>query len=93
MWAQRVHRGHASAGTDARIDGIVAVRVKHVIDRGRGRCTVHKGASLDAKERRGRVKKNNSPRCTVITHKYQWCYQEALHKRELSVNCLENNCF
>ena len=31
-----MHRGRASAGTDARINGTVVVRVKHVIDRGRG---------------------------------------------------------
>ena len=36
MWAQRVHKGCALVGTDARISGTVKVRVRHVIDRGRG---------------------------------------------------------
>jgi hypothetical protein len=45
MQAQEGHRGCATAGTDARIDGIVRVRVKHVIDRGkRRRGTVHKAS-------------------------------------------------
>ena len=34
MWVQRVHRGRVSTGADARINGTVAVKVKHVIDRG-----------------------------------------------------------
>ena len=37
---QEVHRGRVSTGTDARIAGAVAVRVEHVIDRGRRRYTV-----------------------------------------------------
>ena len=46
MWVQKVHRGHASAGTDAHVNGTVAVKVKHVIDRGRRRCTVCKAVQL-----------------------------------------------
>ena len=33
---QRVHKGCASAGTDARISGTVEMRKRHVIDRGVG---------------------------------------------------------
>ena len=40
MQVPRVHRGHVSTGTDARITGTVTVRVKHVIDRGRRRYAV-----------------------------------------------------
>ena len=36
MRAQRVHKGCASAGTDARVKGTVGVRVRHAIDRGGG---------------------------------------------------------
>ena len=36
MWAQRVHKGCASAGIDTRVKGTVEVRVRHVIDRGGG---------------------------------------------------------
>ena len=36
MWAQRVHKGCASAGTDACVNGTVEVRMRHVIDRGVG---------------------------------------------------------
>ena len=28
-----------------------------------------------------------------LIHKYQWCYQKAVHRRELCVNHLENNRF
>jgi hypothetical protein len=28
-----------------------------------------------------------------LVHKYQQRYLEAVHRRELSVNCLKNNCF
>ena len=41
MW--RVHKGCASAGTDARVTGTVGVRKRHVIDRGSG-CTVRKAS-------------------------------------------------
>ena len=36
MWTWRVHKGCASAGTDAHISGTVEVRKGHVIDRGVG---------------------------------------------------------
>ena len=52
-----MHRGCASAGTDARVNGTVAVKVKHVIDRGRGRCAVHKENSHNTKGRKGKSKK------------------------------------
>ena len=45
MRAQRGHKGCTSAGTDACIDGTVKARVRHVIDRGRRRCAVHKASS------------------------------------------------
>ena len=35
------HKGCASTGTDAHVDGTVKVRERHVIDRGAGRGTVH----------------------------------------------------
>jgi hypothetical protein len=57
MQAQRVHRGCASAGTDACVNGTVVVKVKHVIDRGRGRCAVHKENSHNTKGRKGKSKK------------------------------------
>ena len=46
---KKVHRGRASVGTDVRVDGMVAVRVKHAIDRGRRKYAVHKAScpSLD----------------------------------------------
>ena len=49
MWAQRGHKGCTSASTDARVDGTVRARVRHVIDKkgggGRGRGTVCVAAS------------------------------------------------
>ena len=47
--AQRVHRGRVSVGTDAHVNGMVAVKVKHAIDRGKKRFTVRKAScpSLD----------------------------------------------
>ena len=42
---QRGHRGCTLAGTDAHVDGIVKARLRHVIDRGRRRSTVHKASS------------------------------------------------
>ena len=36
MGTQRGHSGCASTGTDTRVIGTVTVKVKHVIDRGRG---------------------------------------------------------
>ena len=38
---QRGHKGCTSAGTDARTEGTVKVRIGHVIDRGRRKGTVH----------------------------------------------------
>ena len=50
------HRGRASAGTGARVNGTVTVKVGHVIDRGRRRYAVHKarerGRSHNVKGRR-----------------------------------------
>ena len=45
MWTQRGHRGCTSTGTEARANGTVRVRVRHVIDRGSRR-----GAVCKAKE-------------------------------------------
>ena len=44
-----MHRGRASAGTNARVNGTVAMRVKHVINRGRRRDAAYKAScpSLD----------------------------------------------
>ena len=36
MWTRRGHKECTSTGTDARIDGMVKVRVRHIIDRGGG---------------------------------------------------------
>ena len=46
---QRVHKGCASVDTDTRVNGAVAVKVKHAIDRGRRGYTVRKAScpSLD----------------------------------------------
>ena len=43
MWAQRGHKGCASTGTDAHINGTVGARVKHVITRGERVHGPHKG--------------------------------------------------
>ena len=45
MRTRRGHRGCTSASTDARVDGAVRVRVRHVIDRGGGGGTVRKASS------------------------------------------------
>ena len=42
---QKGHRGCTSAGTDARVDGTVRARVRHVIDRGWRRGTTSKASS------------------------------------------------
>ena len=49
MRAQRVHRGRVLVGTDAHVNGMVAAKVKHAIDRGRKGSTVRKAScpSLD----------------------------------------------
>ena len=41
MWTQRGHSGCASTGTNACIDGIVGVRIRHVIDRERAQSAWH----------------------------------------------------
>jgi hypothetical protein len=61
MQVQRVHRGRVSTGTDACINGTVAVKVRHVIDRGRRRCAVCKageqGGGAMTRREEGRVEK------------------------------------
>ena len=56
MWVQMGHRGRASVGTGACINGTVTVKVWHVIDRGRRTYAVCKareqGRSHDVKGRR-----------------------------------------
>ena len=49
MRVQRVHRGRVSTGTDAHVNGTVAVKVKHVIDRGKEGCTVCKASLPEGK--------------------------------------------
>ena len=44
MWPQRGHKGCTSTATDACVSDTVKVRVRHVIDRGRRRGTVHKAS-------------------------------------------------
>ena len=56
-----MHKGCTSAGTDARICGTVRARVKHVIDKGRGKAHSPRGKGGGVEE------KNNSPRRTIVT--------------------------
>ena len=54
MQVQRVHRGCASAGTDTRINDTVAVKAKHVIDRGKKEVHSPRGIKEGSHEAKGK---------------------------------------
>ena len=59
MQVQRVHRGRASVGTDVCVNGVVAVKVKHAIDRGGGgtQSTRQQEAQRDSHDMKGKERK------------------------------------